>query len=102
MVFGTHRAYTSVGIINTRRRRHINGRGNGSVLLDGGLGGAGAGSSYQSVDDYINTTGVNPYARQPVSMGGGSIAKRGLSSMNKKIEGLLVKRGKDKNINFNI
>lgn len=99
MVFGTHRAYTSVGTINTARRRHIGGRGMGSVLLN--KGGAGAGSSYESVDDYINTTGVNPYA-QPVSMSGGNIAKRGLSSMNKKIEGLLVKRGKDKNINFNI
>jgi hypothetical protein len=102
MVFGTHKAMTSMGTINTGRRRHISGRGMGSVLLDGGLGGSGAGSSYSSVDDYINTTHSNPYTHQPVSMSGGGLAKRSLSTMNKKIEGLLVKRGKEKNINFNI
>jgi hypothetical protein len=35
------------------------GCGIGGVLLDGGIGGQ---SSYHSIEDYMNTTGVNPYA----------------------------------------
>jgi len=34
------------------------GEGIGSVLLDGGIGGQ---SSYSSIEDYMNTTGRNPY-----------------------------------------
>jgi len=34
------------------------GGGVGSVLLDGGIGGQ---SSYHSIEDYINTTGRDPY-----------------------------------------
>ena len=101
MVYGTQRAYmpTSGGTIHTGRRRHIHGRGMGSVLLN--KGGAGSGSSYSSIDDYIATTHNNPYANPIV---GGSLGKRSLLSMNKKIEGLLVKSNhkKEKNINFNI
>jgi len=37
------------------------GNGIGTVLLDGGIGGQ---SSYRSIDDYIATTGVNPYTRK--------------------------------------
>jgi len=48
----------------------ISGCGNGSVLLR--QGGGGAGSSYQDLDDYIHTTGINPYSR--AKLGG-----RGLS-----------------------
>ena len=89
MVYGTQRAYMpmSNGTLHTGRR-HIHGRGMGSVLLN--KGGAGSGSSYSSVDDYIATT----------HNFGGGIGKN-LASMNKKIEGLLVKK-KEKNINFNI
>jgi hypothetical protein len=87
---------TSRKIMHTGRTKV--GCGMGSVLL----GGQGGGSSYDSVSDYIDTTHNNPYMGEPISMSGGSITKRGLSSMNKKIEGLLVKRGKEKNINFNI
>jgi hypothetical protein len=36
----------------------MEGRGMGSVLLN--VGGAGAGSSYTSIDDYMNITGNNP------------------------------------------
>jgi hypothetical protein len=36
----------------------IHGRGAPSFLLDGGIGGQ---SSYQSVDDYMNITGRDPY-----------------------------------------
>jgi hypothetical protein len=91
----------SGGTIRPLTRTHIRGRGNGSVLLDGGLGGAGSGSSYSSLDDYINTTNQDPYRQEPKSLG------RGLESMNRKIENLLVKSKKgnpkkEKNINFNI
>ena len=102
MVYGTQRAYMpmSNGTLHVGRRQHINGRGMGSVLLN--KGGAGSGSSYSSIDDYIATTHNNPYASPPIV--GGSIGKRSLLSMNKKIEGLLVKSNhkKEKNINFNI
>lgn len=89
------------GTINTLTRKHINGKGAGAVLLTNGQGGPGAGSSYSSIDDYINTTGVNPYYKETNSLG------RGLKSMNAKIESLLVKSKKhnpkkEKNINFNI
>jgi len=96
------KAYTSSGgAIYTLTRKHINGKGYGSVLLDDGQGGPGVGSSYTSIDDYINTTGINPYSKETNNLG------RGLKSMNAKIESLLVKSKKhnpkkDKNINFNI
>jgi hypothetical protein len=91
----------SGGTIRTSSMRHIRGKG-ASVLLDGGLGGPGAGSSYSSIDDYINTTNQDPYKHQPSPSLG-----RGIESMNRKIENLLVKskRGnpkKEKNINFNM
>ena len=37
------------------------GTGMGSILLR--RGGAGAASSYQDIDDYVATTGINPYSR---------------------------------------
>lgn len=91
----------SGGTIRSSTRKHISGRGYGTVLLDGGLGGYGGGSSYTSVDDYINTTGIDPYVGQPIFMGKGI---RNLSSMNSKLENLLVKKNpkKEKNINFNL
>jgi hypothetical protein len=36
----------------------MEGRGMGSILLN--VGGGGAGSSYESIDDYMNITGNNP------------------------------------------
>lgn len=89
---------TSGGTINSLNRKHISGKGYGSVLLDGGQGGYGSASSYSSIDDYINTTHINPLKKSVGS---------GIESMNKKIESLLVnsKKGlrmKPKNINFNI
>jgi hypothetical protein len=47
----------------------IKGSGNGSVLLR--TGGAGGASSYMDMDDYISTTGINPYARASPVMGKG-------------------------------
>ena len=93
---------SSGGTIKTSTRQHISGRGYGSVLLDGGLGGPGAGSSYSSIDDYINTTNQNPLRQFNPSSSG-----RGITSMNKQIENLLVKSHKknpkkEKNINFNL
>lgn len=93
----------SGGTIRTSTRKHINGRG-ATVLLNGGLGGYGGGSSYSSLDDYINTTGIDPYLGEPQSMGKGI---KNLSSINNKLENLLVKSNKrnpkkEKNINFNL
>ena len=76
--------------------RHTKGKIEGkgaSVLLRSG--GAGAGSSYDSIDDYIATTGRNPL------ISGGS------SHLGKKLESLSLsvkppKTNKIKNIKFNL
>jgi hypothetical protein len=70
---------------------HIRGKGMGSVLLK--TGGAGAGSSYSSIDDYVATTG------RPLPSGGGLGA-----SLSKKLEELKIKpHGKKaKNIKFEL
>jgi len=47
----------------------IKGSGMGSVLLR--PGGGGAASSYMDMDDYISTTGINPYTRASVASGKG-------------------------------
>jgi hypothetical protein len=47
----------------------IKGQGMGSVLLR--QGGGGSASSYMDMDDYISTTGINPYARSGVAQGKG-------------------------------
>jgi len=39
--------------------KHSSGQGMGSLLLN--KGGPGGASSYIDIDDYIDTTGVNPY-----------------------------------------
>ena len=88
---------TSNGIVITSTRK-IKGSGTGSVLLQ--KGGPGAGSSYSSVDDYLNTTGIN--ANKPLTMSSGN----GLNKINSSLEKLLVKskgeRKKEKNINLNL
>ena len=74
------------------------GKGVGSVLLNGGMGGPGVGSSYSSLEDYIETTNQNPFIGQPRGMG---ISK----NLGNKLETLLVKTKKgrkDKNITFNL
>lgn len=70
-------------------RKYMTGRGMGSVLLN--KGGTGSASSYQSVGDYMATTGRDP------------LAGRGLGSLSKKLESLSIvpKKKKEKNINFN-
>lgn len=47
--------------IKPHSKHVISGHGMGSVLLR--TAGGGAGSSYQDIDDYISTTGINPYSR---------------------------------------
>jgi hypothetical protein len=47
----------------------MKGQGMGSVLLR--TGGSGSASSYMDIDDYISTTGINPYTRSGVSQGKG-------------------------------
>jgi hypothetical protein len=49
--------------------KFLKGEGMGSVLLR--TAGPGAASSYMDMDDYISTTGMNPYTRAGVSQGKG-------------------------------
>ena len=62
----------------------MSGCGNGSVLLR--TGGGGAGSSYMDMDDYIKTTGIDPYKRTGVQKAG-----KGLSSLSSKLQNLSTK-----------
>jgi len=74
----------------SRQTRGIKqGKGIGAVLLDGGMGGQ---SSYESVDNYMNTTNAP------------SFSGRGLGSLRNKMENLIIKPSykKPKNINFNL
>jgi hypothetical protein len=76
MVYNTIRhvqlPHHNVGKLNTLSAYHKNmnfmkGSGMGSVLLR--PAGGGSASSYMDMDDYISTTGINPYSR--VSSGQG-------------------------------
>jgi hypothetical protein len=67
----------------------MQGKG-GSVLLN--QGGAGAGSSYDSVDEYIATTGRNPMS------GSGALSKK-LESLSLAVK---PQKNKIKNIKFNL
>jgi len=54
-----HRANPNVMVCGRiHRKKLMEGTGMGSVLLS--KGGAGSGSSYTSMDDYMNITGNNP------------------------------------------
>ena len=59
----------------------MSGCGNGSVLLR--TGGGGAGSSYMDMDDYIKTTGIDPFKR--------NTSGKGLSSLSSKLQNLNAK-----------
>jgi hypothetical protein len=60
---------TSMSANSKHGMNFIKGSGMGSVLLrSGGPGGA---SSYMDMDDYIATTGINPYARASAPQGKG-------------------------------
>jgi hypothetical protein len=83
---------TSAGApVRSNSIHNIRGRGMGSILLR--TGGAGGGSSYSSIDDYVSTTG------QPIP----TINGRGLGSISKKLEALTIKpTKKSKNIKFDL
>ena len=64
MVYSTTR-HIKLPFSNSKMTSHTKrfyGQGMGSVLLS--TGGGGAASSYSDMDDYIATTGINPYARK--------------------------------------
>jgi|APCry1669192010_1035390.scaffolds.fasta_scaffold32794_2 hypothetical protein len=100
-----HRAYIpsmNGGGIHIHHIRHKNllslskGKGIGDVLLN--TGGTGGGSSYSSLDDYVSTTGVNPFAPSD------NISGKGLGKFHKHLESLSImpKKTKAKNINFSL
>jgi len=102
------KAYFKGGAIKTFNQKHINGRGIGDVLLDGGHGSMSVGGSYTNLEDYINTTGSDPYKSLGKGIGSGisDNNKKSLASMNSKLENLFVKsqkgKKKEKNITFSI
>lgn len=54
-----HRSNPNVMVSGRIHRKKImEGRGMGSILLN--VGGGGGGSSYESIDDYMNITGNSP------------------------------------------
>ena len=77
-----------------KMRPVLRGRGVGTVLLDGGLGGQ---SSYESIDDYMATTGRTI---------GGSGVSSSLAKVGGKISNLVIKteskKPPRKNINFSL
>ena len=81
-----------------KKNMQVLGTGFGSVLLQ--PGGSGSGSSYSNVDDYIATTGVNPYENT------NAISGRGLSKVQKSLASFNImtpsKKIKAKNINFSL
>lgn len=85
--------------LKTLNSQPVTGRGMGSVLLRSG-GGGGA-SSYMDIDDYISTTGINPYSRSN-SMSSG----KGLEQIGKKLSALNIStvsgKPKKKNIQISI
>ena len=99
MVIKTHLMYLpkmggGVSFKPGKMRPILRGRGVGTVLLDGGLGGQ---SSYDSVDDYVATTGRTI---------GGSGVSSSLAKIGGKISNLVIKKESKKpprqNINFSI
>jgi len=103
--------YSSLSYPKSKAR--LQGKG-ASVLLQ--KGGSGGGSSFSGIDDYVATTGRNPYA--PIGSGLPSVqqvkkfsqqevneAKPSLEKFGKKLESLTLKvpkPNKIKNIRFNL
>lgn len=84
--------------LKTLNSQPVTGRGMGSVLLR--TGGGGGASSYQDMDDYIHTTGLNPYTKASAPSG------RGLESLGSKLSKLNIStvsgKPKKKNIQISI
>ena len=70
------------------------GAGMGSILLR--TGGGGGGSSYSDMDDYIHTTGINPYARASSSGSG----LKGMSKLSEKLSKLSITPASSKKKNI--
>lgn len=58
-----------------RATAHAMGGGMGSILLS--RAGGGAGSSYMDLDDYITTTGIDPFQRTKAQSKGEGLRKLG-------------------------
>jgi hypothetical protein len=69
--------------------KSVNGCGMGSVLLR--TGGPGSASSYSDIDDYIATTGINPFTRK---VSGGALPKAVVQDSAEKLSKLSDKLGK--------
>lgn len=90
------RPHTISGKVITNKMK---GTGMGSVLLD--KGGAGSGSSYYSMEDYLATTGEKRPHTKGLGIGGAIEDKlASLKLSNPKI--MEAPRRKPKNINFSI
>ena len=78
------------------RKRAVHAFNGGSILLQ--KGGPGVGSSYSDLNDYMNTTQLNPYNTSS------AISGRGFSRLHKHLENLTImpKKPKSKNINFSM
>lgn len=87
--------------LKTLNSQSITGRGNGSVLLR--TGGGGSASSYMDMDDYIHTTGLNPFTRATPNIQPNG---KGLSKLAGKLSALTVtppsQARKKKNIQLSI
>jgi len=62
--------------------KHSSGMGIGGILLN--TGGPGSASSYMDIDDYIDTTGINPYKASQRSKG------KGLEALSSKLSKLNI------------
>ena len=85
MVYSTTR-HIKLPFSNSKMTAHTKrmyGQGMGSVLL--ATGGGGGASSYSDMDDYIATTGINPYARKGMESSGS-----GLKSLSSKLSKLNI------------
>jgi len=85
MVYSTTR-HIKLPFSNTKMTastRRLYGQGMGSVLLR--AGGGGGASSYSDMDDYIATTGINPYARKGMESSG-----TGMKSLSDKLSRLNI------------
>jgi hypothetical protein len=102
MVFNSAR-YIKLPMSNATMRSHsgrvvMRGQGAGGVLLK--LGGGGSASSYSDIDDYISTTGINPYARAGVVKTGSGLGKN-LSEKLSKLS-IIPEGSKRKNITMSL
>jgi len=90
---GTYKSHNMRKVSGRGLQDAILGKGTGSFLLDGGMGGQ---NSYASLDRYTETTGVSPALRE--------MKGRGLEKLSTKISGLSIMplKKKKSNIKFEL